>query len=93
MNPHSTKRKKKQMSRRYEISVHAPHPSMENQIPPAFYKASQENIDHIFEAGATQVGLYCVINNNRRFVKYFYERCLVTDLKKSVRAQDRRAKF
>jgi hypothetical protein len=62
------------MSKRYEVAVHTPHPSMENQIPPGFYRANQENVDVMFDAGATELGLYVVLDGgNRRFLKYVSE--------------------
>jgi hypothetical protein len=39
-----------------------------------FYKANQENVDEMFDAGATEIGLYVVLDGgNRRFVKYVSE--------------------
>jgi hypothetical protein len=68
------------MSKHYEVKAVMPHPSYENKIPPSFYKASQENVDFIFRSGATQLGVYCVENDNRRFVKYLYEPSLYEEV-------------
>jgi hypothetical protein len=62
------------MSNKYEVSVHTPHPSMENRLAPGYWRANQENVDQMFDAGATEIGLYVVLDGgNRRFVKRISE--------------------
>ena len=66
------------MSNRYEISVVKPYPTQELTVGrifgSGFYRANQENVDQMFDAGATEIALYVVLDGgNRRFVKYVSE--------------------
>ena len=80
------------MNNKYEVSVHRPHPDYGNGLPPGFYKANQDNVDVMFDAGATEIGLYVVRNDNRRFVKYIHEASdFAAALKKVYASSDRRS--
>ena len=68
------------MSKHYEFSVVMPY-NVQNGISGKSFRdfgtsdlgASEKLLKYLFNAGAAQVALYSVENDNRRFIKYFYE--------------------
>ena len=66
----------------YEVSVMMPR-SYGPTFGPAgneFYEASQENVDDLFDMGATEMALYVVTDTgNRKLVKYFFDASCFAD--------------